>query len=80
MKGYELYKHLFKRDYSMSEADRYAQALGIIRYHAMIHNYVEEFYLLLEKAEKQGKKIEIEAPFDENVLYDDILFEDLILV
>ena len=56
-KGFELYKQLSKRDYSGSESDQYAQLVGTLFSH-----FKSDLFPLLEKAEKEGKKLVLKSP------------------
>ncbi|MPS73999.1 MAG: hypothetical protein E2590_12765 [Chryseobacterium sp.] len=53
MTGKELYKKLSRRDYSGSDDDVYAQWLQTL----FLQLPSSDFYKLLEKSEKLGKKI-----------------------
>jgi len=77
MTGKELFeKYTALRDFSGSEDDEYAQLLQTIFY--QIGN---DFFPLLEKAEAEGKKIDVVNPFkDTSILWDEICPEDVILV
>lgn len=78
--GAEIFEAYQKqRDFSGSEIDSYAQDLSTYFFHAKMQGKVEVFYKLLEKAEKENKKIEFVEP-DETILYEDYTVEDLILV
>lgn len=55
--GETLFKKLSVRDYSGSPADEYAQTLQTIFFHLSLSNQQNDFYKLLEKAEKENKKI-----------------------
>jgi len=75
VKGRELYDYYrSKRDYSGSEEDRYAQLMETLHFH--IH---EKLYPLVEKAEAEGKRLDVRSP-DEDILYDDIDESMVILV
>lgn len=71
MNGQDLFVKLSKRDYSGSEEDNYAQLLGTIFTH--VHT---EIFILLEKAEKLGKKLNI----SESDLSDEYTIDDITLV
>ena len=70
MTDLELYKKLSKRDYTESEADKYAQWLQTLFYHLPKN----DFFNLLKLSIKQGKKINIK---DYNV--DEINIDNLFL-
>lgn len=63
-KGFELYKQLSKRDYSGSEADEYAQLIGTLFSHLRA-----DLFPLLERAEKEGKKLALNGPKDLLISY-----------
>ena len=56
-KGFALYKTLAKRDYSLSEADCYAQLLQTLFSHLRA-----DLFPLLEEAERKGKKLALNSP------------------
>lgn len=70
MTGQQIFEQKTVRDYTGSEADEYAQLLMSIFMH--IGN---DLYPLLEKAEKEGKKVDLK-----DVEKDEIIISDLILV
>lgn len=77
MTGKELFiKYTSKRDYTGSKADEYAQLLQTIFSHIN-----EGIYPLIEKAESEGKKLEV-LDLTENgtILRDEIYPEDIIFV
>lgn len=79
MTGQQLYDKLSVRDHSGSEADEYAQLLILLENHALINGEIDEFYSLLEKAEKEGKKLSFPDP-PEELLIEDYMIEDVILI
>lgn len=74
MKGKELYIKLSNRDYSGSDQDKYAQLLQTIHNSAFLNDELPQFYQLLEKAEAENKKIDV------NDLQEEIFISDLVLV
>lgn len=72
MTGEELYTKLSQRDFSGNEADEYAQFLQTVFCHIQ-----DGIYPLLEKAEADGKRLDIAS---ESVEHDEIVLDDLILV
>lgn len=52
-----------KRGYTGSEIDNYSQLLETIHLHLLANNTENDFYIILENAEKQGKKIIISENF-----------------
>lgn len=70
----KLYEKLSKRDYSNNATDQYAQLLRTIFIQATLHNEIEKFYILLQKATKENKKIAVKE------LLDEIFISDLILI
>lgn len=60
-----------QRDFSGGEIDSYAQDLFGYYFHAQMQGQVNVFYELLEKAEKENKKIVFVEP-QEDILYNDI--------
>lgn len=77
MSGKELfYSYTSKRDYTGSKTDEYAQLLETI----MIH-IGREIFDLLEKAERQGKKLKV-LDLTENgkFLRDEIQITDIVFV
>lgn len=77
MTGKELFKsYTSKRDYTGSKSDEYAQLLVTIMFH--IGN---EIFDLLEKAESEGKKLEV-LDLTENgkILRDEIQLTDIVFV
>lgn len=70
MTGQQIFEQKAVRDYTGSEADEYAQLLMSIFMHIGI-----DLYPLLEKAEKEGKKVDLK-----DVEKDEIIISDLILV
>lgn len=76
MTGKELFKKYTDRDFSGSEADVYAQTLLTIFAH--VH---DDIFPLLEKAEKENKKLDIKSfPENEQMLHDELVKEDIIFV
>lgn len=71
-----LSQYTSKRDYSNSPSDQYAQLLETIFFHIG-----KELFKLLEKAEKESKKLEV-LDLTENgtILRDEIQLTDIILV
>lgn len=54
-----------KRDYSMSEEDLYKQSLSSIFINVALFGHEEQFFELLKKANKEGKKLELNDPLAE---------------
>ena len=78
--GTEIFEAYQKqRDFSGSEMDSYVQDLTTFFFHSQMQGKVDVFYELLEKAEKQNKKIVFVEPGEE-ILYDDYPVEDFVLV
>jgi hypothetical protein len=77
MTGKELFvKYTSKRDYTGSKADEYAQLLQTILFH--IGN---ELFDLLEKAEKQAKKLQVLDLTEHGlILRDEIQITDIVFV
>lgn len=77
MTGEELFKeYTSKMDFSGSEADEYAQLLLTIFLHIR-----EDIYNLMEKAEIEGKKLEVLDLTDNGtILRDEIYPTDIIFV
>jgi len=74
MNGLQLFEnHITKRDFSGSEADEYAQLLQTIHLHLG-----DDVFPLLEKAETEGKKLELKQ--DDNELMDSVVIADVYLV
>lgn len=74
---------LSKRDYSGSSEDEYIQNLESFHLHSQMQGQEDEFLNLVEKSINENKKISIDPAFEqemENINYDDIPFEKLILV
>lgn len=74
---------LSKRDYSGSSEDEYLQDLGTFHWHSQMQGQEDEFLNLVEKSIYENKKISLDPTFEkemENINYDDIPFERLILV
>lgn len=61
MTDLELFESLSKRDYTMSDKDKYAQWLQTLFFQLP----KDEFLNLLRLAEKQGKKIKTKFPYAE---------------
>jgi len=57
MIGEELFKKLSQRDYSGSDQDLYAQWLQTLHYNLILSGQENQFFEMLEKAEKENKKI-----------------------
>lgn len=77
MTGKELFDHYTsKRDYTGSKTDEYAQLLATIMFHIGT-----DIFDLLEKAESEGKKLEV-LDLTENgkTLRDEIQVKDIIFV
>lgn len=74
MTGQELFNNLSKRDYSGSDEDNYAQLLNTLYRASIVHDEEKEFFLLLEKADQEGKQIAVKSDFEE------IFVSDLTLV
>ena len=77
MNGKELFQnYTLKRDYTGSPNDEYAQLLETINLHIG-----SEIFVLLEKAEKAGKKLKV-LDLTENgmILRDEIQISDIIFV
>lgn len=77
MTGKEIFdRYTSKRNYAGSKPDEYAQLLQTIIFHIGI-----EIFDLLEKAESEGKKLEV-LDLTENgkILRDEIQVEDIIFV
>lgn len=70
MTGQQIFEQKSARTYTGDEADEYAQLLMSIFMHIG-----DDLYPLLEKAEKEGKKVELKY-----VEKDEIIISDLILV
>lgn len=70
MTGQQIFETKTKRDYTGSEADEYAQLLMSIFMHIG-----DDLYPLLEKAENEGKQVDLI-----DVEKDEIIISDLILV
>lgn len=77
MTGKELFiKYTSKRDYTGSKADQYAQLLQTILFH--IGN---ELFDILEKAEKQAKKLQVLDLTEYGlILRDEIQITDIVFV
>ncbi|MDP3561718.1 MAG: hypothetical protein Q8R83_06045 [Legionellaceae bacterium] len=76
MSGQELLRDITsKRDYSGSDEDRYAQLLMTIW-----SNIKEGIYPILEKADKEGKKLNLKAKSTDSIIVDEIVVDDIILV
>lgn len=78
----EVYNQLTVRDYTGSPSDKYAQDLETFRFHSFVQGKESDFFLLFEKAQKQGKQIALDPVFVKNmsnIMYDDIPFESLII-
>ncbi len=59
MTGEELYQKISQRDYSGSDDDQYAQLLKTLYYNLMVSGQEQQFFKLLETAQKNGKKITV---------------------
>ncbi len=77
MTGEEIFHHyLMKRDHSGGPDDQYAQLLQTIW-----SNIFNKIFPLLEKAEREGKKLDIrEVPDDQMYLLDEISVSDVIFI
>lgn len=74
MNGKELYTDLVsKRDFSGSETDSYAQLLQTI-----YHNIGSKIFPLLEKAQKENKKLSIKE-FSSEILVDEFSTSDIVI-
>lgn len=74
---------LSKRDYSGSSEDEYLQNLESFHLHSQVQGQEDEFLNLVEQSINENKKISLDPTFEEemeNINYDDIPFEKLILV
>ncbi len=77
MTGREIFERRTKRDYSLSEDDRYAQSLRNILFRA---NFDKDFlFELVKKAEEANKKIAIKN-YPKGILSNEITYDMLILV
>ncbi len=79
----DILKKLTVRDYSGSLSDNYAQDLKTFHLHSCLQGKEKEFLSLLAKAEMENKRIVLDPKFEkemDNILYDDIPFDRLILV
>lgn len=65
MDGKEIYDNASKRDYTDSELDQYAQTLQTIYFHCFASGQLKDFFDILEKAEKENKKLSIPDDIDE---------------
>lgn len=65
MEGKEIFDSLSQRDYSGSEADKYAQTLQTIFFHCTMSGEMQEFYDILKKAESENKKLTVPDDVDE---------------
>lgn len=72
MSGKELFQKLSVRDYSGSDADRYAQWLQTVHFHLQMSGQEDEFFKLLEIAEKENKQIEPQDPLAEEFFIDSL--------
>lgn len=77
MEGEKLYLNLSQQDFTGTKADQYAQLLNTIFYHLSGTGEIGKFYDLLETAERENKRIEINDPSN---IKDEYFFKDLILV
>jgi hypothetical protein len=77
MTGKEIFdRYTSKRDYTGSKPDEYAQLLQTIMFHIGI-----EIFDLLEKAESEGKKLEVlDLTEKGTILRDEIQVKDIVLV
>lgn len=77
MTGKELFdRYTSKRDYTGSKPDEYAQLLQTIMFHIGI-----KIFDLLEKAEREGKKLEVlDLTEKGKILRDEIQITDIILI
>lgn len=80
MSGSEIYKLLSKRDHSGSDKDIYAQDLQYFHTQAVRQGKLNEFYKLIEKAEKQGKNVGSKYNPEDGVLYDELPFDSIAIV
>lgn len=74
---------LSQRDYSGSSEDEYLQNLESFHSHSQVQGQEDEFLNLVEQSINENKKISLDPDFEdemENINYDDIPFERLILV
>jgi len=74
----DLLNKYFRRDYSGSEQDSYTQDIETFYIQSVLHNEEDRFLALLEKAEKEHKKI-VYIPI-EGAFSDDIFLKELSLV
>ena len=74
----DLLNKYFRRDYSGSEQNIYAQDIETFYIQSVLHNEEDGFLALLEKAEKEHKKI-VYIPI-EGAFSDDIFLKELSLV
>lgn len=72
-----LEKYLQQRDFSGSEADEYAQDIQTFHLQSVVHNEEEAFLALLEKADREHKKVVYIVP--EDIFVDDIYVSELTL-
>lgn len=77
MNGQQLFENYRKdRDYSGSPSDQYAQLLQTV-----FHHIGTDIFNLLEKAEAEGKRIDVKNPFeDSQIHWDEINPQDVIFV
>lgn len=72
---------LSKRDYSGSPEDEYAQNIETFHHHSVLQGKEGDFFALINKSIKENKRITLNPSFEkENPDYDEIPFEELILV
>lgn len=69
MTGEELYKKLSQRDYSGSDEDQYAQWLQTLFF--QLPN--DDFFRILEKSVKEGKKIKPKFPNSDEFTIDSLV-------
>ncbi len=67
--GEEIFKKLSVRDYTNSDSDNYAQDLQTYFFESASNGQADEFFLLLERAEKEGKKIVLDKGAEESDEY-----------
>ncbi len=79
MTGEEIYNEILKkRDYSGSKDDEYAQEVETMRFR-IDYDQLNTFYKLLEEAKSKGKKIAYKSPYEDNVNYDEMDVENIII-
>lgn len=68
-----------QRDHSGSAIDKYAQDLDTFFFHASVQNETDEFYKLLEEADRLDKQLSYEDR-DPTIMWDDYPIDGIILI